>query len=168
MKNNFEILQTQNKEWGFWGIAKGYTSKENMLEIWSAAFKIIQKNAGFTPQETLGLMDSRWGRHTADEFAEEISCDLETFSKAFNCKMTKERLHKAFNYYVDADAYKPTKEIQRYENFVKDLAKLSKRYGVVLKAIGGVSLYAQNDLKSFKGYTTDLESGDLEPVWQRD
>jgi len=168
MKNNFEILPTQNKEWGFWGIASNYTSKEKMPEIWSTAFKIIQKNAEFTPQETLGLMDSRWGRHTADEFAEEISCDLETFTKAFKRKMTKERLHKAFNYYVDADAYKPTKEIQRYENFAKDLAKLSKRYGIVLKAIGGVSLYAQNDLKSFKGYTTDLESGDLEPVWQRD
>ena len=167
MKNNFEILPTQNKEWGFWGIASNYTSKEKMPEIWSTAFKIIQKNAEFTPQETLGLMDSRWGRHTADEFAEEISCDLETFTKAFKRKMTKERLHKAFNYYVDADAYKPTEATRRYENFVKDLAKLSKTYGIVIKSIGGVSLYAQNDLKSFKGYTTDLESGDLEPVWQR-
>ena len=44
MKNNFEILPTQNKEWGFWGIASSYTSKENMPEIWSTAFKIIQKN----------------------------------------------------------------------------------------------------------------------------
>ncbi len=159
-------LQTQNKEWGFWGVASNYTGKDNMVEIWDAAFKIIQTKAGFTPQETLGLMDSRWGRHTADEFAEEISCDLETFIKAFKRKMTKDRLHRDFNYYVDADAYKPTKATRRYENFAKDLAKLTKTYGIVIKSIGGVSLSSQEDLKNFKGYTTDLESGDLEPVWK--
>lgn len=160
------ILPTQNKEWGFWGTASNYTGKDNMVEIWEAAFKIIQDKAGFTPQETLGLMDSRWGRHTADEFAEEISCDLETFIKAFKRKMTKDRLHRGFNYYVDADAYKPTKATRRYENFAKDLAKLTKTYGIVIKSIGGVSLSSQEDLKNFKGYTADLESGDLEPVWK--
>ena len=87
-------LPTQNKEWGFWGTASNYTGKDNMAEIWEATFKIIQDKAGFTPQETLGLMDSRWGRHTADEFAEELSCDLETFIKAFKRKMTKDRLHR--------------------------------------------------------------------------
>ena len=159
-------LQTQNKEWGFWGTASNYTGKDNMAEIWEATFKIIQDKAGFTPKETLGLMDSRWGRHTADEFAEEISSDLETFIKAFKRKMTKDRLHRDFNYYVDADAYKPTKVTRRYENFAKDLAKLTKTYGIVIKSIGGVSLSSQEDLKNFKGYTTDLESGDLEPVWK--
>ena len=160
------ILPTQNKEWGFWGTASNYTGKDNMAEIWEATFKIIQDKAGFTPQETLGLMDSRWGRHTADEFAEELSCDLETFIKAFKRKMTKDRLHRDFNYYVDADAYKPTKATRRYENFAKDLAKLTKTYGIVIKSIGGVSLCSQEDLKNFKGYTADLESGDLEPIWK--
>ncbi len=160
------ILPTQNKEWGFWGTASNYTGKDNMVEIWDATFKSIQDKAGFTPQETLGLMDSRWGRHTADEFAEELSCDLETFIKAFKRKMTKDRLHRDFNYYVDADAYKPTKATRRYENFAKDLAKLTKTYGIVIKSIGGVSLSSQEDLKNFKGYTADLESGDLEPVWK--
>ena len=159
-------LPTQNKEWGFWRTASNYTGKDNMAEIWEATFKIIQDKAGFTPQETLGLMDSRWGRHTADEFAEELSCDLETFIKAFKRKMTKDRLHRDFNYYVDADAYKPTKATRRYENFAKDLAKLTKTYGIVIKSIGGVSLCSQEDLKNFKGYTADLESGDLEPVWK--
>ena len=133
-------LPTQNKGWGFWGTASNYTGKDNMAEIWEATFKIIQDKAGFTPQETLGLMDSRWGRHTADEFAEEISCDLEIFIKAFKRKMTKDRLHRDFNYYVDADAYKPTKATRRYENFAKDLAKLTKTYGIVIKSIGGGSL----------------------------
>lgn len=163
------MMTSQNfgsKEWGFWGTASNYTGKDNMAEIWEATFKIIQDKAGFTPQETLGLMDSRWGRHTADEFAEEISCDLETLIKAFKRKMTKDRLHRDFNYYVDADAYKPTKATRRYENFAKDLAKLTKTYGIVIKSIGGVSLSSQEDLKNFKGYTADLESGDLEPVWK--
>lgn len=159
-------LPTQNKGWGFWGTASNYTGKDNMAEIWDAAFRIVQTKAGFTPQETLGLMDSRWGRHTADEFAEELSCDLETFIKAFKRKMTKDRLHRDFNYYVDADAYKPTKATRRYENFAKDLGKLTKTYGIVIKSIGGVSLSSQEDLKNFKGYTADLESGDLEPVWK--
>lgn len=159
-------LPTQNEGWGFWGTASNYTGKDNMTELWEATFKIIQDKAGFTPQETLGLMDSRWGRHTADEFAEELSCDLETFIKAFKRKMTKDRLHRDFNYYVDADAYKPTKATRRYKNFAKDLAKLTKTYGIVIKSIGGVSLSSQEDLKNFKGYTADLESGDLEPVWK--
>ncbi|MBQ8436026.1 MAG: hypothetical protein IJX20_00080 [Alphaproteobacteria bacterium] len=163
-----EFLPTQNKNWGFWGIASSYTSKEKMPEIWAATFKIIQKNSGFTPLETLALMDSRWGRHIADEFAEEISCDLEIFTKAFKRKMTKDRLYRDFNYYIDPDAYKPTKATRRYENFAKDLAKLSKTYGIVIKSIGGVSFCSQEDLKNFKGYTTDLESGDLEPVWKED
>ena len=161
-----EFLPTQNKNWGFWGVASSYTDKEQMPKIWAAAFKIIQNSSGFTPLETLALMDSRWGRHAADEFAEEISCDLETFTKAFKRKMVKDRLHRDFNYYVDADAYKPTKATRRYENFAKDLAKLSKTYGIVIKSIGGVTLCSQEDLKNFKGYTTDLESGDLEPVWE--
>lgn len=159
-------LPTQNEDWGFWGTAKGYINRaEKMADYWETAFKIIQEKAGFTPQETLGLMDSRWGRHIADEFAEEISCDINTFTKAFKRRMTKDRLHKEFNYYVDANAYKPTKESRRYENFAKDLAKLSKTYGIVIKSIGGINLCSQEDLKNFKGYTTDLESGDLEPIW---
>ena len=161
-----EILPTQNKNWGFWGVASNYTDKEQMPQLWEAAFTIIREKAGFTPQETLGLMDSRWGRHTADEFAEEISCDLDAFTKAFKKKMTKERLHRDFNYYVDVNAYKPTKATRRQENFAKDLAKLSKTYGIVIKSIDGIAICSQEDLKNFKGYTTDLESGDLEPVWE--
>ena len=161
-----EFLPTQNKNWGFWGVALSYTDKEQMPKIWAAAFKIIQNSSGFTPLETLALMDSRWGRHIADEFAEEISCDLETFTKAFCMKMTKERLYRDFNYYIDPDAYKSTKPTRRYENFTKELAKLSKTYGIVIKSIGGVTLCSQEDLKNFKRYTTDLESGDLEPVWE--
>ena len=39
-----EILQTQNKNWGCWGVASSYTDKEQMPKIWAAAFKIIQNS----------------------------------------------------------------------------------------------------------------------------
>lgn len=161
-----EILKTQNKKWGFWGTAKGYAGPKNMDELWNAAFTIIQKTAGFTPKETLCLMDSRWGRHTADEFAEELGCDLETFVKAFKYKMTKGRLQKDFNYYVDSNAYKTNEITRHYENFSKELARLTQKYGVVLHVVGGVYFSSKEDLQDFIGYTTDLDSGDIEPIWR--
>lgn len=54
----------------------------------------------------------------------------------------------------------------RYEKFTDELTKLSKKYGIVLKTIGGVNICNQEYIKDFKGYTTDLESGDLEPIWK--
>ena len=32
-----EILPTQNKNWGFWGVASNYTDKEQMPQLWEAA-----------------------------------------------------------------------------------------------------------------------------------
>lgn len=154
-----KILPTQNKEWGFWGTTEGNQ------EAWDTAFTIIQENAGFTPLETLALLDSRWGRHTADELAEELSVDNETFAKAFKRKMTKDRLYRDFNYYIDPNAYKPQHNY-RNENFCKDLKKLSKTYGITLQVVGGVNIHAEGDMKKFKGYSTDLESGDLMPIWE--
>ena len=159
-----QILPTQNKSWGFWGTCSNLVNKQQTQAAWNGAFTIIQENAGFTPLETLALLDSRWGRHMADEFAEEISADC--FEKAFKCKMTKERLYRDYNYYVDSNAYKPTKQGFRYENFAKDLAKLSKLYGITIQSIGGIKIHAQNDMKDFKGYTTDLDSGDIMPIWK--
>ncbi len=54
----------------------------------------------------------------------------------------------------------------QYEKYTEELTKLSKKYGIVLKVIGGVKICNQEEIKDFKGYTTDLESGDLEPIWE--
>ena len=160
-----KILPTQNKKWGFWGTASNLIGKDKVQEAWDTAFELIQKTAGFTPQETLALLDSRWGRHTVNEMAEEISVDKETFSKAFNRKMTKDRLYRDFNYYIDPNAYKP-KTSYRNENFCKELKRISKLYGITLQVVGGVQIHGKENMKGFKGYTTDLESGDLMPVWE--
>ena len=54
-----KILKTQNKTWGFWGTASNHIEhKKDMQAFWDKAAEIIQSK-GLTPQQTLGLMDSR-------------------------------------------------------------------------------------------------------------
>lgn len=159
-----QILPTQNKKHGFWGTCSGFIKKEQTKAAWEIAFVSIRKIAGFTPLETLALLDSCWGRHIAEEFAEEISADC--FKNAFMYKITKDRLYRDYNCYIDPTAYKTNKKSFRYENFIKDLAKLSKTYGITIKSIGGISVHAINDMKDFNGYTMDLESGNILPIWQ--
>ena len=57
-------------------------------------------------------------------------------------------------------------ESRTYENFAKDLTKLCKTYGVTIKCIGGVSLHSQDDMKKLHGYSSDLDSGDILPIWR--
>ena len=93
-----EILKTQNKTWGFWGTASNHIEhKQEMQAFWDKAAEIIQSK-GLTQQQTLGLMDSRWGRHIADEFAEELSTNLETFASVFKRQMSTIRLIKEFRW----------------------------------------------------------------------
>ena len=49
-----------------------------------------------------------------------------------------------------------------YENFCNELEKLSRKYGIVIQAVGGV---IQNT-NGFQGYNPDLDSGDLIPEWK--
>lgn len=158
--NTMTTLPTQNKQWGFWGTAKNYLDdKSKMQALWEEAFTIIQKNAGFTPLETVALLDSRWGRHIADEHAQEISA--ECFGKTFKRKMTKERLYKSYNYYVDPNAYRMV-DVNKNAMFCKELTALSKKYGIVIQAVGGV----HHTAKGFIKYNSDLDCGDLMPEWK--
>lgn len=161
MVKEYKILETQNKSWGFWGTCSTHVKKEKVKAAWETAFKVIQEKAGFTPLETLALLDSRWGRHMADEFHEDIVTGV--FTKALKKKMTKERLYRDYNYYVDNKAYGGTVP-QQYKNFCNELEKLSRKYGIVIQAVGGV---IQN-INGFQGYNHDLDSGDLMPIWSED
>nr|DAH78770.1 MAG TPA: hypothetical protein [Caudoviricetes sp.] len=154
-----KILETQNKEWGFWGTVSEFVDSDEAQKLWCEAAKIIQEKAGFTAIETRNLLDSRWGRHMADEFHEDIITGV--FTKAFKKKMTKERLYRDYNYYVDNKEY-GGKVPQQYESFCKELEKLSRKYGIVIQAVGGV---IQNT-NGFQGYNPDLDSGDLIPEWK--
>ncbi len=153
-----KILETQNKKWGFWRTVSEFVDSDKTQKLWSEASKIIQEKAEFTAIETRNLLDSRWGRHMADEFHEDIVTGV--FTKAFKKKMTKERLYRDYNYYIDNKAYDVTVP-QQYKNFCNELEKLSRKYGIVIQAVGGVI----RNTNGFQGYNPDLDSGDLMPKW---
>lgn len=156
------ILETENKDWGFWGTGKNYLKrKKDITKLWNETAKLIQKNSGLTPEETQKLMDSRWGRHTADSYMEEISTNVETFIKTADRRLTKERLIEDYRHYVDEHAY-PNPIPQKYHDFCKELEKLSRKYGIVIQAVGGVRFSTED----FNGYNPDLDSGDLIPEWE--
>jgi hypothetical protein len=58
-------------------------------------------------------------------------------------------------------------ELQRFEKFTKELAKLSKKYGVAIKSIGGVEIGEITEIE----YSNDETSGDLYPetlIWKEE
>ncbi len=155
-----EILETQNKEWGFWGTTKNIViSGRKTQKAWNEAFKLISEIADFTPEETRDLLDSRWGRHTADNFYDELQQGV--FAKEFKRRITKQRLYSDYSYYVSPDKY-GDKIPQRYKDFCKELKTLTLKYNIVIQAVGGV---IQNT-EGFQGYNADLDSGDLMPEWE--
>ena len=158
------VLETTNEGWGFWGTGQNYLKrKSDIKKLWNETAKLIQRNSGITPEETQKLMDSRWGRHTADSYMEEIRTNVETFIKAIDRRLTKERIINDYRYYVDENAYKDPIP-QHYRDFCKELEKLSRKYGIVIKSVGGVRF----DTKGFNGYHPDLGSGDLVPEYDED
>jgi hypothetical protein len=59
------------------------------------------------------------------------------------------------------------KEIRNFEKFRTELARISKKYGVAIKSIGGVMIGEIADIE----YSDDPTSGDLYPeilMWQED
>lgn len=106
-------------------------------------------------------MDSRWGRHIADSYMEEIRTNVETFIKIADRRLTKERIIEDYRYYVDETAYQDIIP-QKYRDFCKELKALSLKYGIVIQAVGGVRLSTEK----FTGYNPDLDSGDLIPEWE--
>lgn len=53
----------------------------------------------------------------------------------------------------------------RFDEFVKGLTELSKKTGVVIRAIGGVYINDIADVQDIE-YTNDSTSGDLEPIFE--
>ncbi|HYF06247.1 MAG TPA: hypothetical protein VD970_01395 [Acetobacteraceae bacterium] len=56
------VLPTENTEWGFWG-----TMGERAAEAWPVAFAAIEDATGADPDAVRAFLDSRHGRHFADE-----------------------------------------------------------------------------------------------------
>ena len=64
------ILPTTNETWGFWG-SMGYTTADQS-QAWALATTAIAKATGGTPEAVRAFLDSRHGRHFADDVASEL------------------------------------------------------------------------------------------------
>ena len=53
-------------------------------------------------------------------------------------------------------------EQERFEAFTDELSKLSIKYGITIQSIGGVRIFAENELLEVE-YSNDSTSGDLYP-----
>jgi hypothetical protein len=64
---NFTPIATANEEWGFWG-----TSKQNGYDAdltWETTSHFLAKHFDLTPEQTRDVLDSRFGRHLADDLS---------------------------------------------------------------------------------------------------
>lgn len=61
------ILKTQNEEWGFWGTTRNNFSKKLTQQRWNDVFETLLQLSGAEPEQVRILLDSRTGRHFADE-----------------------------------------------------------------------------------------------------
>lgn len=62
-----QILETQNKKWGFWGTTAQSYSKKKTQQMWNEAFETLLQLSGARPKQIRILLDSRTGRHLADQ-----------------------------------------------------------------------------------------------------
>ncbi|MDG4603732.1 MAG: hypothetical protein P9C55_13325 [Defluviicoccus sp.] len=61
------ILPTTNQAWGFWG-SMGH-AEADQSQAWALATTAIAKATGGTPEAVRDFLDSRQGRHFADDVA---------------------------------------------------------------------------------------------------
>ena len=74
MTNATQPLATQNMDWGFWN-----TMQEHAPAAWPIASTAIAAATGCEPQEVRAFLDSRHGRHVADEVQDGlfVGCNLQ-------------------------------------------------------------------------------------------
>lgn len=63
-----KILPTANETWGFWGtISNAEGDRFLPQEAWNVAFQVVAATFALSPELTRDFLDSRTGRHLADE-----------------------------------------------------------------------------------------------------
>ena len=62
MAENLNLPATHNDLWGFWG-----TMREHAPTAWPIASKAIAEATGCEPEQVRAFLDSRIGRHFADD-----------------------------------------------------------------------------------------------------
>jgi hypothetical protein len=67
-------IPTRNEAWGFYGATAGFADAD---AAWGIAFPAVTKATAATAEGVLGFLDSRHGRHFADDVANGIHAGLE-------------------------------------------------------------------------------------------
>ncbi|MDO8665458.1 MAG: hypothetical protein Q7J79_02515 [Gemmatimonadales bacterium] len=67
MNTTNQIPATQNEEWGFWG-----TMNQHAAAAWPIALPAIAETTGTSPDAVRAFLDSRHGRHFADDVLNQI------------------------------------------------------------------------------------------------
>ena len=67
---NTSIPQTQNREWGFFGTISHHADPER---AWDIALAFVAGTTGCSPDATRAFLDSRHGRHFADEVSNHLA-----------------------------------------------------------------------------------------------
>lgn len=60
-------LETENKEWGFYGTLQRTEFGECTEDAWDAFFDSVMQITRFSEADIREFLDSKWGRHMADE-----------------------------------------------------------------------------------------------------
>ena len=71
MTTTTKIPTTQNEAWGFWG-----TMTENAAAAWPMALTAIAEATGQPPDAVRAFLDSRHGRHFADDVLNQMHAGL--------------------------------------------------------------------------------------------
>jgi len=66
------ILPTRNEDWGFWGTITRAGNEHDAGAAWRLAFQAIAAETDAGPQGVRDFLDSRQGRHFADNVANEL------------------------------------------------------------------------------------------------
>ena len=64
------LPETQNREWGFFGTISHHAAPER---AWDIALAFTAGTTGCSPDATRAFLDSRYGRHFADEVSNHLA-----------------------------------------------------------------------------------------------
>jgi len=68
------ILASENEDWGFFATLRGHADQG---EAWALAMQAVGRATGFSQEAVRDFLDSRHGRHFADEVANGLHAGLE-------------------------------------------------------------------------------------------
>jgi len=78
-----KTIQTNNEGWGFYGTC--LVNGLNAQKEWKKAIKTLVKDKGLSQEQARDLLDSKWGRHTANELTggQSLKLQLENWHSYF-------------------------------------------------------------------------------------